>query len=92
MKASDKSRQPGKTEKAPKEEKIEPDNTPEEENTEPDNTLNLIPTKLFLKKLEEELKGELLPRNIFLAFQRIAPRVDTEENYRKLWETTFKRQ
>ena len=50
-----------------------------------------IASKQFVKKLQEELKGTI-PASVFLAFVSVVPPVSTEENYRKIWKETFKRQ
>ena len=50
-----------------------------------------ISAKQFVKKLKEELKGEKVLGSVYVAFVSIVPMVDTEENYRKIWKTTFKR-
>ena len=50
-----------------------------------------IPSKQFVKKLKEKLKGEKVLNSVYVAFVSIVPMVDTEENYQKIWKTTFKR-
>jgi hypothetical protein len=60
------------------------------------NKADLISSKIFIKKLQEELKEELkeesISPTIFKAFIASVKRVDTEENYRNIWKTSFKRQ
>ena len=94
MKASAKSHQPKNTDK-PVDIK-ESEQTPVDEDKaevipEP-NISDLIPAKAFVKKLEEEFKDEHLPKHLLSVFKKIVPPVDTEENYRKVWKNTFKRQ
>lgn len=50
-----------------------------------------ISSKQFVKKLREEFKKEKIKESIYTAFLASVPRVDWEENYRLIWETTFKR-
>ena len=49
-----------------------------------------ISAKQFAKKLKLEFKD--VPARVFVAFVKIVPPIDTEENYQKIWKTTFKRQ
>ncbi len=51
----------------------------------------VIPSRLFVKELKSELKGQDIPESVYVAFQSIVPPVDTEKNYRKIWKETFKR-
>lgn len=51
----------------------------------------LIPSKLFVKELKNELAGQAIPENVFKAFMQITPKVDTRENYQKIWKSEFKR-
>jgi len=55
----------------------------------------LIPSKLFVKKLKAELKEkspkEQISEPIFTAFIASVPKVDSEDNYRKIWKSTFSR-
>lgn len=67
------------------------DEKPEEVKPKP-KISDSIPARAFVKKLEEEMKGEHLPKHLLSVFQKIVPPVDTEENYRKVWKNTFKRQ
>ena len=90
MKAKDKSKQP--TEKTPEETSEEVIEEAPEEVPKVAKPSDQIPARMFVKKLKEELKGVHLPKHIFDVFQKIVPSVDTEENYRKVWENTFKRQ
>lgn len=98
MKDSAKSPRPKKTDKPVDIEEqeqipVDENSTEELEQIQPEEKLSeQIPAKLFVKKLQEELKGENISKNVFIVFQKIVPPVDTEENYRKIWKTTFKRQ
>lgn len=51
----------------------------------------VIASKQFVAVLKKELEGEKIPEPVFKAFINVTKRVDTEENYRKIWKTTFKR-
>lgn len=52
----------------------------------------LMSSKLFIKKIKAELKGENISPSVFIAFvSTINPSIDSEENFRKKWKTTFKR-
>ena len=68
--------------------KEEPKAKPKEE---PKTKKNLIPAKLFVKKLKAELKGKKISPPVFIAFEKTVKPIDLEENYRKIWKTTFKR-
>ena len=60
---------------------------------EPPRENNVImATKQFVKILKDELKKETISKSIYVAFMSSAPKVDTEENYRKIWKNTFRRQ
>lgn len=50
-----------------------------------------IASKQFLKILREELKKEKISETVYKAFLASVPKVDWEENYRLIWETTFRR-
>ncbi|UCE64959.1 MAG: hypothetical protein JSU85_08720 [Candidatus Zixiibacteriota bacterium] len=50
-----------------------------------------IKSKDFVVKLKEELKGQSIPDSVFNAFVSITERYDKEENYRKIWNSTFLR-
>ncbi|MCK5606077.1 hypothetical protein KAR91_29530 [Candidatus Pacearchaeota archaeon] len=50
-----------------------------------------IASKQFVKKLKEEFKKEKISESVYIAFLASVPRVDWEENYRLIWETTFRR-
>lgn len=49
----------------------------------------LISSKQFVQKLKKEIKG--ISGDVLKAFISISPKMDMEENYRKVWDTTFKR-
>jgi len=49
----------------------------------------IISSKQFIQKLKSEVKG--ISENVLNAFISISPKLDTEENYRKVWNSTFKR-
>lgn len=48
-----------------------------------------ISSKQFVQKLKEEIKG--ISEDVLKAFISISPKIDIEENYRKVWDSTFKR-
>ena len=48
-----------------------------------------ISSKQFIKKLKTEVTG--IPLRVFDAFIKAVTPVDTEDNYQKIWKTTFKR-
>lgn len=48
-----------------------------------------ISSKQFVQKLKDEIKG--ISQDVLNAFISISPKIDMEENYRKVWDTTFKR-
>jgi len=50
-----------------------------------------ISSRIFIKKIKEELRGIDIHAGVFTAFPKVVPPVDTEENYRKVWDTTFRR-
>ena len=51
----------------------------------------LIPAKLFIKNLKVKLAKEKVSESIYIAFLSSVEKVDTEANYQKTWDTTFKR-
>ena len=48
-------------------------------------------SRFFVEKLKKEDANKNVLPTVFVAFVSVAPKVDTEENYRKLWKKTFKR-
>ena len=50
-----------------------------------------IASRQFVNKLKEEFKKEKISESVYIAFLASVPKVDWEENYRLIWETTFKR-
>ena len=65
--------------------------TPKETTETPKNEPQFISSKNFVKKLKQELKGEKISAPVFVAFEKIVKSIDSEDNYRKIWKTTFKR-
>lgn len=57
------------------------------EQTEP--SPKFISSKQFVQKLKNEIKG--ISEDVLKAFISISGKRDVEENYRKVWNTTFKR-
>ena len=51
----------------------------------------LIPSKLFINNLRVKLAKEKVSESLYIAFISSVQRVDTEANYQKIWDTTFKR-
>ena len=51
----------------------------------------LIPSNLFIKNLKVKLAKENVSESLYIAFVSTVQRVDTEANYQKIWDTTFKR-
>ena len=51
----------------------------------------LMASRFFVEKLKKEEANKKVLPTVFVAFASVAPRVDTEENFRKLWKKTFKR-
>jgi hypothetical protein len=49
-----------------------------------------ISSKQFVKSLQKELKG--IDKNVFIAFIKNTPMVETEEFYNEKWNKTYKRQ
>lgn len=62
---------------------------PEEPSEEQTEVKTLISSKQFVQKLKKETKG--ISGDVLKAFISISPKMDMEENYRKVWDTTFKR-
>lgn len=58
---------------------------------EKDNKPALMASRFFVEKLKKEEANKKVSPTVFVAFVSVAPRVDTEENYRALWKKTFKR-
>ncbi len=56
-----------------------------------DNKPALTASRFFVEKLKKEEANKGVSPSVFVAFAFVAPRADTEENYRKLWKKTFKR-
>lgn len=50
-----------------------------------------IPAKLFINNLKVKLAKEKVSESLYIAFLSSVQRVDTEANYQKIWDTTFKR-
>ncbi len=50
-----------------------------------------ISSKQYVLKLKEEFKKEKISESVYKAFINSVPRADWEENYRLIWETTFRR-
>ena len=51
----------------------------------------LIPSKLFINNLKVKLAKENVSESLYIAFLSSVERVNTEANYQKIWDTTFKR-
>ena len=68
----------------------EPDETPPEP-VKPVKKNTLIPAKLFINNLKVKLAKEKVSESLYIAFLSSVKRVDTEANYKKIWDTTFKR-
>lgn len=65
-----------------------------ETTTEPEKPANkdsLIPAKLFIKNLKAKLAKEKISESLYIAFLSSVEKVNTETNYQKIWDTTFKR-
>lgn len=63
-----------------------------EEETSPEKkteTSKIISSKQFVQKLRSELKG--ISESVLNAFVAITPKMDKEENYWEVWNSTFKR-
>ncbi len=61
------------------------------ETGEPEQKPVQIASKQYVKLLKEEFKKEKISESIYTAFLNSVPRVDWPENYRLIWETSFRR-
>ncbi len=58
---------------------------------ETDNRGAKITSRVFIQKLKVEHKDDKILESVFAAFKNVAPGIDTEANYRKIWTENFKR-
>ena len=64
---------------------------PKQETPVKDSNPVLMASRIFVKQLQKEDGNKNVSPSVFVAFISVAPKADTEENYRKLWKKTFKR-
>jgi vacuolar-type H+-ATPase subunit E/Vma4 len=58
---------------------------------QPNPKQSYISAKNFAKKLRLELKEKNISETVFVAFERTVKSIDSEENFRKVWKSTFYR-